>query len=215
MREASRAVREKRVLSRSSPAVETAGHAHDRIKLSPAMDPPARPASQRRAAMGKNSNPAVPQKYSSDGSPCPFVTKPKPPHISTDVRRPSSRSQTVSIGWEDDTETALGRASRLQIELAECVETKTVTTTTTTKRSYPPLLIQQKSLETLDAKEYPLASKPTPAELTKISYDVDLPNGRLFGGSPTPNRRKVRATANYVRKMINKKLTWPTIRLHD
>ncbi|RDL39664.1 WD40 repeat-like protein [Venustampulla echinocandica] len=154
------------------------------------MDPPARPASQRRAAMVQNSSPVIPQKYTSDGSPCPFVSKPKPTHISTDVRRPSSRSQTVSIGWEDDTNTTLGRASRLQIELAECVETKTVTTTTTTKRSYPPLLIQQKSLETLDAKEYPLASKPTPAELTKISYDVDVQSGRLFGGSPTPNRRK-------------------------
>lgn len=65
------------------------------------------------------------------------------------------------------------RTSRLQIELAECVETKTITTTTTTKRSYPPLLIQQQPLDILDAKEYPLAFKPIPTELTKFSYEVD------------------------------------------
>lgn len=65
------------------------------------------------------------------------------------------------------------RTSRLQIELAECVETKTVTTTTTTKRSYPPLLIQQQSLDQLNAKEYPLAMKPPPAELLKFQYEIE------------------------------------------
>lgn len=92
--------------------------------------------------------------------------------IGTELRRPRS-SQTVSVGWEEGGDTMSRRTSRLQIELAECVETKTVTTTTTTKRSYPPLLIQQQSLDSLDAKEYPLAFKPMPAELTKFSYEVD------------------------------------------
>ena len=63
--------------------------------------------------------------------------------------------------------------TRLQVELAECIETKTVTTTTTTKRSYPPLLVRPpRSLESLDSKEYPLASKPTPKKLVNFSYMV-------------------------------------------
>ena len=48
-----------------------------------------------------------------------------------------------------------------------------MTTTTTTKRSYPPLLIQQQSLEKLNAKEYPLATKPPPAELLNFSYEIE------------------------------------------
>ena len=61
----------------------------------------------------------------------------------------------------------------MKIDLAECVETKTVTTTTTTKRSYPPLLFRQQPLESLDTKEYPLARNPTPPELTRFSLELD------------------------------------------
>ncbi len=65
-------------------------------------------------------------------------------------------------------------AASFHIELAECVETKTVTTTTTTKRSYPPLLIRApQPLETLDTKQYPLARKPTPHEISSFSYELD------------------------------------------
>lgn len=84
------------------------------------------------------------------------------------------KSQTVSIAWNDDTISR--HTSTLQIGMAECVETKTVTTTTTTKRSYPPLLIRQYSLDKLDAKEYPLASRPTPVELLNFSYEMNQLN---------------------------------------
>jgi len=78
------------------------------------------------------------------------------------------------LGWEENDNIISRSTTRLQVELAECVETKTVTTTTTTKRSYPPLLVQPpRSLHALDAKEYPLALKPTPYELTNFSYEVD------------------------------------------
>jgi F-box and WD-40 domain protein CDC4 len=79
--------------------------------------------------------------------------------------------QTVSIGWEEEQE-----VSSIQIGVAECVETKTVTTTTTTKRSYPPLIVRQQPLASLDAKEYPLALRETPAELANFSFELD---GRL------------------------------------
>ncbi|TVY19482.1 Cell division control protein 4 [Lachnellula arida] len=137
------------------------------------MDPPARPVSKRRAAPTQ-SNSLVSHKYPSDASPSPFASTPKSMHTSTtEVLRPRPNGQTVAIEWNEDNDTPSSRTSRLQIELAECVETKTVTTTTTTKRSYPPLLFRQKGLDMLDAKEYPLALKPTPDELKKISYDVD------------------------------------------
>lgn len=74
----------------------------------------------------------------------------------------------------------VGHVARLQFEVAECVETKTVTTTTTTKRSYPPIFIKEpRPLSSLDSKEYPLASRPTPPELTRFTFDV----GGL-GGEP-------------------------------
>lgn len=91
-----------------------------------------------------------------------------------EAQSPRPKSQMVSIEWKDDTVSR--HTSTLQIGVAECVETKTVTTTTTTKRSYPPLLIRQQSLDNLDAKEYPLASRPTPSELLNFSYEMDQLN---------------------------------------
>jgi F-box and WD-40 domain protein CDC4 len=76
----------------------------------------------------------------------------------------------VSIGWEEQ-----DTVSRIQIGVAECVETKTITTTTTTKRSYPSLLVRN-PLASLDVKEYPLAHKEIPAELANFSFELD---GRL------------------------------------
>ena len=134
------------------------------------MNPPTRPVRRRGAAAQINS--AVGLKSTSDGSPNPFASHPKHMQSGVELRRPRS-SQRVSIGWQEGEDIIPGRTSKLQIELAECIETKVVTTTTTTKRSYPPLLIQQQSLDKLDAKEYPLAFKPMPAELTKFSYEVD------------------------------------------
>jgi F-box and WD-40 domain protein CDC4 len=57
----------------------------------------------------------------------------------------------------------------MHLELAECVETKTVTTTTTTKRAYPGLLVQEPR-HLHDLKEYPLASRPVPPELSSCTY---------------------------------------------
>lgn len=109
---------------------------------------------------------------------------------------PEKRSQTVSLGWVEEPETVSGRTARLQIELAECVETKTVTTTTTTKRAYPPLLFTQRSLESLNAKEYPLASKPLPAELLKFSYKIDA---KLAGFSGNDSVVSYRTTSKLIK----------------
>jgi F-box and WD-40 domain protein CDC4 len=83
-------------------------------------------------------------------------------------RRPRSSQTTVSVSIGEDP-----RRRRFQFELSECVETKTVTTTTTTKRSFPPVFVREpRPLASLDAKEYPLASKPTPPELSRLTFDV-------------------------------------------
>src|SRR6266542_581991 len=91
-------------------------------------------------------------------------------HQTTEVRRPRS-SQTVSVCWNENENDAPHRATRLQFELTECLETKTVTTTTTTKRSYPPLFVREpRPLNLLDSKEFPLAQRPTPPELSKFTF---------------------------------------------
>lgn len=93
-----------------------------------------------------------------------------PRQTSAEVDR--SRSQQVSLRWDDEN-LAARRPARLQFEVAECVETKTITTTTTTKRSYPPLFVREpRSLQSLDSKEYPLAFRPTPPELARVTLDM-------------------------------------------
>jgi F-box and WD-40 domain protein CDC4 len=136
------------------------------------MDPPKWPRSKRRTALLHSSNSSNPLKCKSDGSPSPFTSNSKTMQSGIQNRRPRS-TQTVSIGWKEGQDMVSHRASTLQIELAECVETQTVTTTTTTKRSYPPLLVRQRRLSNLDSKEYPLASKDTPPELTNFSFELD------------------------------------------
>lgn len=97
-----------------------------------------------------------------------------PAQKTTEVRHPRpSRGLTVSFD-DDDESDSTAHVSRLQYEVAECVETKTVTTTTTTKRSFPPVFIRQpRALESLDSKEYPLANGPTPLELRRFSLGLD------------------------------------------
>jgi len=74
--------------------------------------------------------------------------------------------------WQED-EATVTRHRMMQFA-DECIETKTVTTTTTTKRSYPPLFLREpRDVHTLDSKEYPLATKPTPPELRKLTFDLD------------------------------------------
>ncbi|KAK5658093.1 hypothetical protein OQA88_2649 [Cercophora sp. LCS_1] len=101
-----------------------------------------------------------------------------------DSRRPRSRQQ-VSMTWEEDEGTVTHQQHRLmQMQFGEeCIETKTVTTTTTTKRSYPPLIVREpRNLSLLDSKEYPLAGRPTPPELRKLT--IDLGDGEVNGWNP-------------------------------
>ena len=73
--------------------------------------------------------------------------------------------------WKEDEATVTHRMMQFA---DECIETKTVTTTTTTKRSYPPLFLREpRDVHTLDSKEYPLAARPTPPELQKLTFDLD------------------------------------------
>ncbi|ETS78567.1 hypothetical protein PFICI_10629 [Pestalotiopsis fici W106-1] len=86
--------------------------------------------------------------------------------------RPRSSQTTVSVNWEDAD--SVSPHPRIKYEVAECIETKTITTTTTTKRSFPPMFVREpRSLTSLDSKEYPLARKPTPPELANFTFDVD------------------------------------------
>lgn len=62
---------------------------------------------------------------------------------------------------------------RFQLQVSECVETKTVTTTTRLTRKFPHVFVRDPTpLERLDSKEYPLAMKPTPPELLGFSYNM-------------------------------------------
>lgn len=153
------------------------------------MDPPVR-THKRRALLAQTTN-ASPSKYAAAGSPSLFTSDPKSIQGGADTRRPRS-SQTVSIGWDENEDSMSRSTSRLQIELAECVETKTVTTTTTTKRSYPPILLQHKPLQSLDTKEYPLALNPTPPELTRFSYEIDGQLVNFSEGGSSISSREVR-----------------------
>ncbi|SPQ23384.1 f335dbf8-da02-4653-9fca-47a13d08c271 [Thermothielavioides terrestris] len=86
-------------------------------------------------------------------------------------RRPRS-SHKVSMTWHEDEATVTHR--RMMQFADECIETKTVTTTTTTKRSYPPLFLREpRDVHSLDSKEYPLAARPTPPELRRLTFDLD------------------------------------------
>lgn len=86
--------------------------------------------------------------------------------------RPRSSQTTVSVNWDDAD--GLSPHPRMKFEVAECIETRTVTTTTTTKRSYPPMFVREpRPLSSLDSKEYPLAQKPIPPELANFTFDMD------------------------------------------
>ncbi|KAI3328760.1 quinon protein alcohol dehydrogenase-like superfamily [Ustulina deusta] len=87
-------------------------------------------------------------------------------------KRPRSSQTTVSVNFDEPD--SLSPHPRIKFGVAECIETKTITTTTTTKRSYPPLLVREsRPLFSLDAKEFPLARKPTPPELAHFAFSVE------------------------------------------
>lgn len=132
------------------------------------MDPPSRPSGARKSVSAQFNRSSA-----ADGaSPNLFASTSLSSPDGTIGRHSQSQSH-VFLG-ENNAYTIQRQSSRLQIELSECVETKTVTTTTTTKRAYPPLIIRPPGpINRLDAKEYPLATKPTPQELRCFSYEID------------------------------------------
>ncbi|KAG6003140.1 hypothetical protein E4U21_002294, partial [Claviceps maximensis] len=99
----------------------------------------------------------------------PAMTPSPQPSSQAAEPRPPRSTQRVSVNIaEGDKEN--GR--RFELRVSECVETKTVTTTTRLTRKFPRIFLRDPApLETLDHKEYPLASKPTPPELLEFSYE--------------------------------------------
>ena len=91
------------------------------------------------------------------------------------------QSQIVSVTFEEDqpeaaaTSAAPTSTHRLQFEVLDCIETRTVTTTTTTKRTYPPLFVREpRPLDSLDTKEYPLSTTPVPPEFSHFTFEVPM-----------------------------------------
>ena len=96
-------------------------------------------------------------------------SSPPPASQAIESRRPRS-AHTVAVNIAEDTQNS---GHRFQLELSECVETKTVTTTTRLTRKFPRVFANDPTpLESLDTKEYPLAMKPTPPELLGFSYNM-------------------------------------------
>lgn len=98
-----------------------------------------------------------------------MTPSPLPSSQASEPRRPRSASK-VSVNIAEGSQ---NNGRRFQLEVSECVETKTVTTTTRLTRKFPRVFVRDPTpLESLDTKEYPLAMKPTPPELLDFSYNV-------------------------------------------
>ncbi|KAK9440572.1 WD repeat containing protein pop1 [Metarhizium brunneum] len=98
-----------------------------------------------------------------------MTPSPLPCGQASEPRRPRSDPK-VSVNIAEDSQS---HGRRFQLEMSECVETKTVTTTTRLTRKFPQVFVRDPTpLESLDTKEYPLAMKPTPPELLDFSYYV-------------------------------------------
>ncbi|PHH84985.1 hypothetical protein CDD83_1079 [Cordyceps sp. RAO-2017] len=98
-----------------------------------------------------------------------MTPSPSPGGQAGEPRRPRS-AQTVSVNIADASHNS---SRRFQLQVSECVETKTVTTTTRLTRKFPHVFVRDPTpLERLDSKEYPLAMKPTPPELLGFSYNT-------------------------------------------
>ncbi|KAH7322995.1 WD40-repeat-containing domain protein [Stachybotrys elegans] len=130
---------------------------------------------------------------------------PSPSSHGLEPRRPRS-AQTISVNFSESTSPNAGPSSqngprRFQLEVSECVETKTVTTTTRLTRKFPHVFVRDPNpLESLDTKEYPLAMKPTPPELTQFSYimppqDEDDDEDEVEHDDFDPDQRPMRKIA--------------------
>ena len=99
----------------------------------------------------------------------PMTPSPSPAGQAAEPRRPRS-AQTVSVSIADPQQKP---SRRFQLEVSECVETKTVTTTTRLTRKFPHVFVRDPTpLANLDSKEYPLAMKETPPELLQFQYNM-------------------------------------------
>ena len=162
------------------------------------MDPPQHPSSLRRTTSTQNIRPLPSADLLQDHSPGPFVSKETKILRGDGKEKHITSMQVSSMEWDEPDDIVSQSTTRLQVELAECVETKTVTTTTTTKRSYPPLIVRPpRSLHSLDAREYPLALKPTPHELTNFSFEIDGKIVHLCEDAPMSSRSAVCVAIDY------------------
>ena len=162
------------------------------------MDPPQRPSALRRSTSTHNGKPLPTLGLRKDNSPGPFSTDETKILRGISTEKRINSVQTSGMEWVEPDDIVSQSTTRLQVELAECVETKTVTTTTTTKRSYPPLIVRPpRSLHSLDAREYPLALKPTPHELTNFSFEIDGKIVHLCEDAPMSSRSAVCVAIDY------------------
>ncbi|KFY83090.1 hypothetical protein V498_08303 [Pseudogymnoascus sp. VKM F-4517 (FW-2822)] len=133
------------------------------------MEPPRWPPATRQATAAQRAKLLPPNHITTDLSPkATFTPQDSQPDGCV---TPTPQDE---MSWEGQVNQESRDSSTFQIDLAECVETKTVTTTTTTKRSYPPLFVRPPlPLESLDLKQYPLARKSTPEAISSFSYEVN------------------------------------------
>ncbi|PFH56567.1 hypothetical protein XA68_16321 [Ophiocordyceps unilateralis] len=96
-----------------------------------------------------------------------MTPSPTPARQARQPRRPRSAQPATA----NTTEASLAPGHRFQLQVSECVETRTVTTTTCLTRKFPRVFVDDPPpLQSLDSKEYPLATKPTPRELLDFTY---------------------------------------------
>ncbi|KAL3962813.1 hypothetical protein ACCO45_004336 [Purpureocillium lilacinum] len=132
-----------------------------------------------------------------------MTPSPSPAGQAAEPRRPRS-AQTVSVSIADPQQKP---SRRFQLEVSECVETKTVTTTTRLTRKFPHVFVRDPTpLANLDSKEYPLAMKETPpsfcsssttcrarSTITPIPTKATPPMKQLNAGTVTPTAVKSEA----------------------
>jgi len=103
-------------------------------------------------------------------------TLPLSPHAHVNHRLKSSllHTQGREMDEHDQDDNGQGPSSNVafgQFSFAPTTRTTVVTTTTTTTTSFPPLLIKPpRAIKDLDARKYPLASIPTPANLRNLRF---------------------------------------------
>ncbi|PHH81359.1 hypothetical protein CDD82_972 [Ophiocordyceps australis] len=130
---------------------------------------------------------------------------PSPSHAGpSEPRPPRARQQQLVNPVQNPSDLADSMGRRFQLQLSECVETKTVTTTTRLTRKFPRVFVRDPpSLQQLDAAEYPLASKPTPPELLDLCVDLSFGSESSQHYARQPDRPAPEADSN-IRRLETK-----------